>query len=71
MLILLIDPLHVLRPFCASVLRCCWFGYVACKIVPEKIYYVSGGMLKVWLNATHSGTHSLTHVDFIYIAHWA
>ena len=32
----------------------CWFGHLACKIVPEMTYYVSSGTL----NPTHSLTHS-------------
>ena len=33
-----------------SVLWHCWFGHLACKIVPEMTYYVSSGTL----NPTHS-----------------
>jgi len=37
-----IYSLYLNRPFCPSVLRHCWFGFVACKIVPDMTYCVSG-----------------------------
>ena len=36
-----------------SMLWHCWFGHLACKIVPEMTYYVSSGTL----NPTHLFTH--------------
>ena len=43
-----------------SVLWHCWFGHLACKIVPEMTYYVSSGTL----NPTHSHTQQRsTHIN--------
>ena len=38
-------PLTWLTNHCPSVLWCCWFGYVTCKIISRMTYGVSSGTL--------------------------